>query len=68
MMVAQLFKFTKILKTVHLHWVNLMVYLNSCLKNKTQWTQDTEECAYCVREEGVFSSYISQVVWKEERK
>ena len=45
-----------------------MVYLNSCLKNKNKWTQDMEECAHCVREEGMFSSYISEVVLKEERK
>lgn len=34
-----------------------MVYLNTCLKNKSQRTQEMEECAHCVRG-GIFSPYI----------
>lgn len=55
-MVVQVFKFTKTHKVIH--WVSLMVYLNTWLKTKNQWTQEMEECAHCEREWDVECLYL----------
>lgn len=53
-----LHSFLNLLKLKVIHWVNLMVYLNTWLKTKNQWTQEMEECAHWERMRDIESLHL----------